>query len=58
MRKFLSLFTHNWGIKLIALGLAIVVFYSVRGFTGGSSQKTQSSSSDMTKGPSNANAAR
>lgn len=57
MRKFLLLFTHNWGIKLLALGLAIVVFYSVRGFTG-SSQKAHSPSSSTTKGPSNANAAK
>lgn len=59
MRKFLSLFTHNWGIKLIALALAIVVFYSVREFTGsGSSRKTQTRSPNTTKGPINADAAR
>ncbi len=31
MKNFLALFTRNWGLKLLALVLALVVFYGVRG---------------------------
>lgn len=31
MKKFLAIFTHNWSLKLLALVLALVVFYVVRG---------------------------
>jgi hypothetical protein len=27
---FLHIFTHNWRLKLLALGLALAVFYLVR----------------------------
>jgi len=53
MKKFLSLFTHNWGTKLLAAALAIAVFYWVRGM-----KSTPGSTIYQMKGPSNANAAR
>lgn len=31
MKNFFSFITRNWGLKLLALILAIVVFYGVRG---------------------------
>ncbi len=31
MKKFISLFTRNWGLKLLALILALVAFYGIRG---------------------------
>lgn len=53
MKAVLSLFTHNWGTKLISLILAIVVFYWVRGSIRGSRPAGIPTSSFM-KGPSNA----
>ncbi len=43
MKKFLAFFTRNWELKLLALILALVVFYGVRGSirghrTGGDAQ--------------------
>ena len=31
MKRLLALFTRNWSLKLLALVLALVVFYVVRG---------------------------
>lgn len=31
MKRLLAAFTRNWGLKLTALFLAIVIFYWVRG---------------------------
>lgn len=31
MKKFFSFITRNWSLKLLALVLAIIVFYGVRG---------------------------
>ena len=30
MKAILNIFRHNWGLKLLALVLAIVVYYSMR----------------------------
>ena len=30
MRAFINLFRRNWGLKLLALVLAVVVYYSMR----------------------------
>ena len=30
MRTILNLFRRNWGLKLIALALALVIYYSMR----------------------------
>lgn len=30
MRKLLRLFTDNWGLKLLALALAIVIYHSLK----------------------------
>ena len=35
MRKFMGIFTTNWGLKLLALVLAIVVYYSLKQTTHG-----------------------
>ena len=35
MRKFIGIFTTNWGLKLLALVLAIVVYYSLKQTTHG-----------------------
>lgn len=58
MNRFLSLFTHNWGLKLIALILAIIVFYWVRGSIRGNRPTNGGVSPNFMKGPSNANTAR
>lgn len=31
MKRLFSVFTRNWGLKLLALALALAVFYAVRG---------------------------
>ncbi len=31
MKKIVSVFSRNWGLKLLAFILALVVFYGVRG---------------------------
>lgn len=31
MKRLLHVFTRNWGLKLLALALALAVFYAVRG---------------------------
>lgn len=31
MKRLLAIFTRNWSLKLLALVLALVVFYVVRG---------------------------
>ena len=31
MKAFINLFRRNWGLKLLALVLAIIVYYSMRG---------------------------
>ncbi len=31
MKNFLFIFTRNWWLKLLALALALAVFYGVRG---------------------------
>lgn len=53
MKNNLSIFTHNWGTKLIALILAIVVFYWVRSSIRGSGNAGSPAHSFM-KGSSNA----
>lgn len=58
MNRFLSLFTHNWGTKLIALILAVIVFYWVRGSIRGNRPTTGGASSNFMKGPVNAAPAR
>lgn len=30
MKKFFAAFTHNWGLKLLALVLAVVTYYSIK----------------------------
>ena len=30
MKAFLNFFCHNWGLKILALVLAVVVYYSMR----------------------------
>lgn len=37
LKNFLSLFTRNWWLKLLALALALAVFYGVRGSIHGNS---------------------
>lgn len=34
MKAFLDIFRRNWGIKLIALILALVIYYSMRDSAG------------------------
>ena len=34
MKRFFNIFRHNWGLKLIALILALVIFYSMRNSIG------------------------
>ena len=34
MRAFLNIFRRNWGLKLIALVLALVIYYSMRNANG------------------------
>lgn len=31
MKKILNFFFHNWGLKVLALVLAVVVYFSLRG---------------------------
>ena len=47
MRRLLDFFTSNWGLKILALVLAIVVFYSMKG------TQPVSRSSTFLKGPAN-----
>lgn len=35
MKAVLNLFRRNWGLKLLALVLALVIFYSMREKSGG-----------------------
>ena len=30
MKKFFALFTRNWGLKLLALALAVIAYYTMR----------------------------
>lgn len=30
MKNILKMFSHNWGIKLLALMLALIVYYSMK----------------------------
>ena len=30
MKAFLKIFTRNWGLRLLALALALIVYYSLR----------------------------
>ena len=34
MRAFLNIFRRNWGLKLLALVLALVIYYSMRDASG------------------------
>lgn len=36
MRTILNLFCRNWGLKLLALALALVIYYSMRDSVGSS----------------------
>ncbi len=36
MKSFLDLFRRNWGLKLLALALALVIYYSMRDSMGSS----------------------
>ena len=38
MKRILSLFASNWGLKILALALAIAVFYSMKGTTAAGSR--------------------
>lgn len=58
MNRFLSLFTHNWGTKLIALTLAVIVFYWVRGSIRGGRSTGADRTPNFMKGPANAAPAR
>ncbi|MCQ2393504.1 MAG: hypothetical protein MJ249_04380 [Kiritimatiellae bacterium] len=49
LKNLLSLFTRNWWLKLLALALALAVFYGVRGSIHGTSY-----TDDFMRGPSNA----
>ena len=45
MTAILNIFRRNWGLKLIALILALVIYYSMQNASG----KTGSSKSDVTQ---------
>ena len=49
LKNLLSLFTRNWWLKLLALALALAVFYGVRGSIHGMSY-----TDDFMRGSSNA----
>ena len=34
MKAFLNIFRRNWGLKLLALALALVIYYSMRNSSG------------------------
>ena len=38
MRAVLDLFRRNWGLKLLALALALVIYYSMRDSMGNDSR--------------------
>ena len=40
MKHFFSIFTRNWWLKLLALALALAVFYGVRGTNQGTFDPT------------------
>lgn len=56
MKNFFLIFTRNWGLKLLALILALVVFYGVRGSIRGSYQHVDPAI--FMKGPAHAVPAR
>ena len=41
MRIILDLFRRNWGLKLLALALALVIYYSMRDSMGKDSRMPQ-----------------
>ena len=59
MKTLIALFTHNWGIKLIAAVIAIAVFLCVRGMKDprDTTSKDKSSPTIQMKGNPNADAA-
>ena len=50
MKNFFSFLTHNWWLKLLALALALAVYYVVRGTIYGSPYMMQ----PFMRGPGNA----
>ena len=34
MKAFLNIFRRNWGLRLLALALALVIYYSMRNASG------------------------
>jgi hypothetical protein len=52
MNTFISLFTRNWGLKLLALVLALVVYYSMRDSIR--SSQSRPTAPAFLKGPSHA----
>lgn len=56
MKDFFSIFTRNWGLKLLSLILAIVVFYAVRDSLA--SSRWHGNTPSFMKGPADAAHAR
>lgn len=56
MKAFFSFFTRNWGLKLLSLILAIVVFYAVRDSIH--SSRGHGNTPSFMKGPADAATAR
>ena len=42
MKAFLDIFRRNWGLKLLALVLSLVVYYSMRDSSNSNISNTQS----------------
>lgn len=53
MKKILTIFTNNWPLKLLALALAITVYYSMKDSTRVPSLGGNPNTSIFRKGPAN-----
>ncbi len=54
MKRLIAFFTSNWGLKILAFILALVVFYSMKETSKGASQATTRNAGPSTfnlKGP-------
>lgn len=51
MKKLLAIFTSNWGLKILALVLAVVVYYSMKETTRSNRHGNRPNTPIFLKGP-------